>query len=536
MLSAGQHTLIKQPDGDDLYKNCILVKLTDSSAKAIEEFLRNKNNVNKKPSIVFHNDKAGEITFPIESSNANHKKFYFSLSGVKESNKDISAAFECIHYANNKLKTIGTVEQKLTVQANDEVFQATKEKATKEAEEEKKNSTIEIKPSGAIVNRNSLGSNAVNRNKIQPPKPPVTTNQEIVKPRNPMLDRPLKERLIHLLALKPFNKAELSLKLGKDLNDKDKEQFENLLQTVAVFNQKNNTFEIASDVLLNEVKEDWPFYSLNEKHFVKKNINKAKERLASQSLNQSLPASLPHKNTLTGSNKTSAFSIPASSNKSLNLSNQFETSFDELNSKHINKKVSPQKSEQFKPILSSSHNVKQSKPTSVLSKQASDLFSSSSASSDEASADDLSFNFNNKRVAKEDAFNGRKNKVDFEFKERAQEIENMELKECQKKYRKITSPQQKQQYIQDYDQLYKEYVELHHYIDGLKEKFDKLKSDLSSLNETSREFIEKRQKVVDDYILMKKDPEYKRKRDQYNRVYTKIKYLHELLSQSSDEY
>lgn len=42
MLSAGQHTLIKQPENEDLNKHCILVKLTDSNAKAIEEYLRNK--------------------------------------------------------------------------------------------------------------------------------------------------------------------------------------------------------------------------------------------------------------------------------------------------------------------------------------------------------------------------------------------------------------------------------------------------------------------------------------------------------------
>lgn len=41
MLSAGQHTLTNQPDEEDSYKHCILVKLTDSSAKAIEEYLRN---------------------------------------------------------------------------------------------------------------------------------------------------------------------------------------------------------------------------------------------------------------------------------------------------------------------------------------------------------------------------------------------------------------------------------------------------------------------------------------------------------------
>jgi hypothetical protein len=39
-----------------------------------------------------------------------------------------------------RLKTICSVEQKLTIQANDEVFQATKEKVKSVDEEEKKNS------------------------------------------------------------------------------------------------------------------------------------------------------------------------------------------------------------------------------------------------------------------------------------------------------------------------------------------------------------------------------------------------------------
>ena len=60
-----------------------------------------------------------EICFPIESNpkqnNASginnssnyaslfrHKKFMFSLSSVKESNKDTSASFECISYADSK--------------------------------------------------------------------------------------------------------------------------------------------------------------------------------------------------------------------------------------------------------------------------------------------------------------------------------------------------------------------------------------------------------------------------------------------------
>jgi hypothetical protein len=48
MLSQGLHTLTTQPDFNDSYKHCILVKLTDSCAKAIEDFIKNKVNVLEK--------------------------------------------------------------------------------------------------------------------------------------------------------------------------------------------------------------------------------------------------------------------------------------------------------------------------------------------------------------------------------------------------------------------------------------------------------------------------------------------------------
>jgi hypothetical protein len=42
MLTTGQHTLATQPDPNESSKHCIVVKLTDSSVKAIEEYLKNK--------------------------------------------------------------------------------------------------------------------------------------------------------------------------------------------------------------------------------------------------------------------------------------------------------------------------------------------------------------------------------------------------------------------------------------------------------------------------------------------------------------
>ena len=42
MLSTGQHTLTTQADPNESHKHCMVVKLTDSIVKAIEEYLRNK--------------------------------------------------------------------------------------------------------------------------------------------------------------------------------------------------------------------------------------------------------------------------------------------------------------------------------------------------------------------------------------------------------------------------------------------------------------------------------------------------------------
>ena len=84
-----------------------------------------------------------EVSFPTKhkgSSEIQNKKFFFALSSVKESNKDTSASFECISYFDSKLKTIGNIEQKLTVQANEEVFLTTKERVNIVEEEAKKNS------------------------------------------------------------------------------------------------------------------------------------------------------------------------------------------------------------------------------------------------------------------------------------------------------------------------------------------------------------------------------------------------------------
>lgn len=87
-----------------------------------------------------------------------------------------------------------------------------------------------------------------------------------------------------MLALRPCAKSEIIQKFS--IPEKDKESFDLLLQAVANFNQKTLKYDIANEIFLNEVKEDWQFYNPNERANVKQNLNRVKQNMINSNLNQ----------------------------------------------------------------------------------------------------------------------------------------------------------------------------------------------------------------------------------------------------------
>ena len=89
-----------------------------------------------------------------------------------------------------------------------------------------------------------------------------------------------RERIIHLLALKPYMKPELTLRLKKDnLSGVESDQLDLIMQSVGVLNNKNQ-YELTNETMVNEVKEDWPYFSQSDKQLVKRNISKCKQNMA----------------------------------------------------------------------------------------------------------------------------------------------------------------------------------------------------------------------------------------------------------------
>ncbi|RUS80872.1 hypothetical protein EGW08_011343, partial [Elysia chlorotica] len=85
------------------------------------------------------------------------------------------------------------------------------------------------------------------------------------------INMPYRDRVIHLLALRPYKKPELIHRLQKDgIREKDKNSLAAILQQVAVMN-KDNSYTLARGGWA-YVRLEWPFYSDEDKVLLKRNL------------------------------------------------------------------------------------------------------------------------------------------------------------------------------------------------------------------------------------------------------------------------
>ncbi|CAG2066789.1 unnamed protein product, partial [Timema podura] len=82
-----------------------------------------------------------------------------------------------------------------------------------------------------------------------------------------IMRRPIRERVIHLLALRPYKKPELFDRISREgCRERDKNMVMNLLKQVSFM--RDNTYQLQRHVW-NDVQEDWPFYSEQERQILK---------------------------------------------------------------------------------------------------------------------------------------------------------------------------------------------------------------------------------------------------------------------------
>uniref|UniRef100_A0A3B5LL53 Elongation factor RNA polymerase II n=1 Tax=Xiphophorus couchianus TaxID=32473 RepID=A0A3B5LL53_9TELE len=272
------------------------VKLTDSALRALEGF-RSSKILSQQPFIRF-NGNQGKISIPRSETSSELQTFTFDLSNVGRDNPQ--GSFDCIQqYITSEggiqLDCLGSIQDKITVRATDDSYQKARESMAQAEETTRSRSAIVIKPGGRFVGK---------KVQIRKPAPALSDVAPSRRTSRPVLissstqkkattqHRPLRERLVHLLALKPYKKPELILRLQKDgLSQLDKESLDSHLQQVANLNGKENTFTL-KDFMYKEVQKDWPGYTEGDQQLLKRILFRKQAQTSSAPVPESPPKEL----------------------------------------------------------------------------------------------------------------------------------------------------------------------------------------------------------------------------------------------------
>ncbi|XP_068598421.1 RNA polymerase II elongation factor ELL2 [Brachionichthys hirsutus] len=249
------------------------VKLTETALRAIESHQKCANVPSSRPSIQF-NGLQGRIKIPKTDASSDFHNFNFYLSNVGKDNPQ--GSFECIHqYVPSSgaphMALLATVQDKVTVCATNESYQVTRERMTQAAEDTRERGTKVIKPGGQYRGKQvhfrkpalSAPEVAPERKRSTPINPASTIRKCLSN--NPVSQRPFRDRIVHLLALKTYKKLEVLARLQRDgINQKDRNSLGTILQQVASLNPKDNAYSLRN-FIYRDVQRDWPGYSEDEK-------------------------------------------------------------------------------------------------------------------------------------------------------------------------------------------------------------------------------------------------------------------------------
>ncbi|XP_064391206.1 RNA polymerase II elongation factor ELL-like [Halichondria panicea] len=282
-------------------KCLIHMKLTDQCTKSIDALVHSR----KGAFFSLRFSVAGG-TMVIPADDGKPCKFQFKTSSL-QSRYEGQNMLECVHQAANgsylhKLSCTGTIDHRLTVQGNDQIFQSTKDRMKQVEQKRKETMTQEIKlptkgrakkPKSTLkapppMDRTTPSPTFRKPVKHAPPKSTssvgkssvggagggrMSSHTKLTAPVRVSLS--LKERVIHFLAIKPQKRDEVLLKINKESKKMDTDvsaMLDAVLSEVSEVSSGNHKLrpEFYGDIQI----EDWPQYNDAERHLVRRRYGK----------------------------------------------------------------------------------------------------------------------------------------------------------------------------------------------------------------------------------------------------------------------
>lgn len=210
---------------------------------------------------------------------------------TNEARDNPNGSFDCVQQlatgAAEELSCLGVIQKKMTVRATDDSYDKARQSMAQVEEETRSRGAIVIKQSGRY---------RVKKVTVRAPAPALAS---LAKPRHPaqsvvrnlrkgvgvskksvstlhrkssaeLQGRPLRDRVTHLLALRPYKRPELIVRLQSDgLTVGDKDTLDSVLTEVGQLSGRDNTFSL-KDGLYKEVQKDWPGYTSGDQQLLKR--------------------------------------------------------------------------------------------------------------------------------------------------------------------------------------------------------------------------------------------------------------------------
>ncbi|XP_040572743.1 RNA polymerase II elongation factor ELL [Lepeophtheirus salmonis] len=539
-------------------KTIVFVKLTDSSLRALEEYLGNsksrqnhQNNLpglHHKPTIEFSQN-SGKICIP-RNSNGDKSTFRFNVSSINESHGP-QGSFECLqsHKPSSTLESIGPLQEKITVNASDDTYTRFGQKMVEFKKENEKRATqvldnnkVSNKISSKLRHKNHIPSSSntsnisssISLSRHLNNSAPSTLNSRIASsrsaspsttlaPTHPIMDRkqqssgsfsksanppglpnisrrPLRERVIHHLAVGPLKKLELNSRLHRDgLRDKDKKCINQVIKQVSVM--KDNTYSLLRH-LWNDVSEDWPYYTDQEKATFRR--RKPQNLTPPVSDGGSSTCSSGHSPSST--NPASPARCERSPHHPSNVINKRSFPFDnDLNSKK--KRVSNY--QRPPPQQAASHLPRQLQPRKASTPEGMVIEDASTKTNNWLNNRPIDFN----RTQSSESTNP------------IQPADKPLPRDFITSFTKIKDKTQRANYKVEFNKNYIRYRELHSQLEKVSKRFAQSEEQLRSIIRTEEkgEARKKIKEIEHDYRNTNNDPVYVRTREEF-------KYLHEKLA------
>ncbi|XP_071954057.1 RNA polymerase II elongation factor ELL-like [Antedon mediterranea] len=498
-------------------KTVLLLKLTDTSLKVLEDFQKIKNGPKRKGSISF-NSNQGTISLP-------------GVSGCREFKIQVTTlpdnSCECLQHKHyDQIESIGCIMNKVTIKATDDSYTATSDKMKQAEEELKKVSTKVIEQKGLKQGRKvKIRTPTSTLQKFQSKKtesaiPPWKQKTTLSKPSivqkpstpsTPMSNSscssngssssgyssasqnsnssntsspkqtskyPCRDHIIHALAVRPYKRVELILKLSKEgFSGSSKDKISSTLQQVA--SAKDNSYTLLRHIY-NEVREDWPLYSTADRDILKGKL---------QQFNQKQNEENYHPKPTT--EKESKPKKPP---------------------KAVKRPILPEIADYKLPKIQKriAHSKKGDEKTVCTPSSPSEV--TTSKNSPKYDNDYVDSNADQKAPSPTEGVSSTSSTPEY-----------------MSNFQRITNPEQRLKYKNVFNEEYKEYLNVYKKIENVQCKFSDLKERLSKVDRNSSEYERIENQVLEEYEKIQEDEKYAMERARFDELHGKLGFIKRLV-------